>query len=69
MSALSVDIFLYINLGVCFCLLYLIKIFKMAAELYKGVMCIDCKQNIDSLKPERQLQTTHLIMIGAHRGS
>ena len=34
---LSVDFFLYINMGMCFCLLYLIKIFKMAAELYKGV--------------------------------
>ena len=33
---LSVDFFLYINIGMCFCLLYLIKIFKMAAELYKG---------------------------------
>ena len=35
---LSVDFFLYINMGMCFCLLYLIKIFKMAAELYKGVL-------------------------------
>ena len=35
---LSVDFFLYINVGMCFCLLYLIKILKMAAELYKGVL-------------------------------
>ena len=27
----------YINMGMCFCLLYLIKISKMAAERYKGV--------------------------------
>ena len=25
-------------MGMCFCLLYLIKIFKMAAEQYKGVL-------------------------------
>ena len=35
---LSVDFFLYINMGICFQLLYLIKIFKMAAELCKGVL-------------------------------
>ena len=34
---LSVDFFLYINMGMCLCLLYLIKIFKMAAELYRDV--------------------------------
>ena len=33
---LSVNFFLYINMGMCFCLLYLIKIFKMAAEVYRG---------------------------------
>ena len=37
---LSVDFFLYINMGMCFCLLYLIKIFKMAAELYRGVLLL-----------------------------
>ena len=35
---LSVDFFLYINMGTAFQLLYLIKIFKMAAELCKGVL-------------------------------
>ena len=34
MSAAERRLFLYINMGMCFCLLYLIKIFKMAAELY-----------------------------------
>ena len=34
--------FLHINMGMCFCLLYLIKIFKMAAELYKGVLAYFC---------------------------
>ena len=32
--------FSYINMGMCFCLLYLIKIFKMAAELCKDVFFI-----------------------------
>ena len=35
---LSVNFFLYINMGMCFGLLYLIKIFKMAAELCKRVL-------------------------------
>ena len=34
---LSADFFLYINMGTAFQLLYLIKIFIMAAELCKGV--------------------------------
>ena len=35
---LSVDFFLYINMSMWFWLLYLIKIFKMAAELCKAVL-------------------------------
>ena len=35
---LSVYFFLYINMGMCFSLLYLTKIFKMAAELCKSVL-------------------------------
>ena len=35
---LSVDFFLYINMGTAFQLLYLIKIIKMAAELCNGVL-------------------------------
>ena len=38
MSAHERRLLLYMDMGMCFCLLYLIKIFKMAAELYKGVL-------------------------------
>ena len=35
---LRADFFIYINMGTAFQLLYLIKIFKMVAELCKGVL-------------------------------
>ena len=40
MSAAERRLFPNINMGMCFCLLYPINIFKMAAELYKCVYTI-----------------------------
>ena len=45
---------IYNNMGMCFCLLYLIKIFKMAAELYKGVFPNDGQS--DTIFLNRQWQ-------------
>ena len=42
---MSVDFFIYINMGTCFCLLFLIKIFNMAAEPYRGVLGLSSLSN------------------------
>ena len=42
---MSVDFFIYINMGTCFCLLFLIKIFNMAAEPYRGVLVLSSLSN------------------------
>ena len=47
-------------MGMCFSLLYLIKLFKMTAELYKGV-------SIDGYAPEQYVGAVHYQPTTSHK--